>query len=81
MEEYINKNALIEEIDGRIESYRRRKTKIDSNYYDGLIFSLEDIKDLVKSLKIGSNKNLGEYIKKNDCSICRNCGEIIQTIL
>ena len=56
MEEYINKSALIEEIDGRIESYRRRKTKIDPNYYDGLIFSLEDIKDLVKSSRLAQIK-------------------------
>lgn len=43
MEQYINKSALVAEINQRIEDYKSHK--IDDSYHDGLIFALEDLRD------------------------------------
>ena len=43
MTQYIDKSALVAEINQRIEDYKSHK--IDYSYYDGLIFALEDLRD------------------------------------
>ena len=43
MKQYIDKSALVAEINRRIEEYR--SLKIDSSYYDGKIASLESMRD------------------------------------
>ena len=43
MPQYINKSAVVAEINQRIEDYKSHK--IDDSYHDGLIFALEDLRD------------------------------------
>ena len=43
MAHYINKNALLAEIERRIAEYK--EMKIDSSYYEGMITSLEFFRD------------------------------------
>lgn len=43
MTQYIDKSALVAEIEKRIEEYK--SMKIDSSYYDGMIASLEFLRD------------------------------------
>ena len=43
MGQYIEKSALVAEINQRIEDYKSHK--IDDSYHDGLIFALEDLRD------------------------------------
>ena len=43
MARLIDKDALVAEINQRIEDYKSHK--IDDSYHDGLIFALEDLRD------------------------------------
>ena len=43
MARYIDKDALVAEINQRIEDYKSHK--IDDSYHDGLIFAVEDLRD------------------------------------
>lgn len=51
MEQYIEKSALVAEINQRIEDYKSHK--IDDSYHDGLIFALEDLRnDFLDTLEV-----------------------------
>lgn len=55
MAQYINKDALVAEINQRIEDYKSHK--IDDSYYNGLIFALEDLRDdFINALEVKEMK-------------------------
>lgn len=57
MKQYIDKSALVAEINQRIEDYKSHK--IDDSYHDGLIFALEDLRDdFINTLEVKEEPEL-----------------------
>ena len=63
MEPYINKIALVEGINQRIEDYKSHK--IDDSYHDRLIFALEDLRDdFINTLEVKEVEETEQKMKE-----------------
>jgi len=72
MAKYINKDALIAEIERRIEEYK--SMKIDSSYYDGMVASLEFLRDeFLDSLEVKEVDLKKESLTWEDMLIIHRC--------